>query len=104
MARITVEDSLKAVGETGMFFMIRLAAFRAHQLQHGAEPLVPVNRDKPTVIALREIAAGYLDFDNAVIPEKDAFGRTARVRGPEVNRPRHYGTGSTAYVAGENND
>ena len=101
MARVTVEDSLKAVGETGMFFMIRLAAQRAHQLQHGATPYLPWNGDKPTVLALREIAAGHLDFDDVVIPEKDIFGKPARVRGPEVNKPRHYGTGKTSYTAGE---
>jgi len=73
MARVTVEDSLAAVDE-GMFFMLRLAAFRAHQLQHGAKPLVAVNGDKPTVLALREIAAGFTDFDNVELPQRDAFG------------------------------
>jgi DNA-directed RNA polymerase subunit omega len=101
MARVTVEDSLKAVGTKGQFYMIRLAAQRAHQLQHGATPYLPVNGDKPTVLALREIAAGHLDFDDVVIPEKDIFGKPARVRGPEANRPRHWGTGSTAYTDGE---
>jgi len=74
MARVTVEDSLTACGEGGMFYMLRLAALRAHQLQHGATPLVPVNDDKPTVLALREIAAGYTDFENVELPSKDAFG------------------------------
>ena len=73
MARVTVEDSLAQI-ENGMFYMIRLAAFRAHQLQHGARPLVAVNNDKPTVLALREIAAGFTDFDNVELPQRDAFG------------------------------
>jgi DNA-directed RNA polymerase subunit omega len=101
MARVTVEDSLKAIGTGGMFYMIRLAAFRAHQLQHGATPLVPLNGDKPTVVALREIAAGHTEFDDVKVPEKDVFGRSAKMQGPEVNKPRHWGTGSTAYIADE---
>ncbi|MHA1290036.1 MAG: DNA-directed RNA polymerase subunit omega, partial [Candidatus Thorarchaeota archaeon] len=103
MARVTVEDSLTTVVAAGggIFHMILIAANRAHQLQHGAQPLVSPDKDKPTVIALREIAAGYTDFSEVVIPSKDAFGQPAKTRGPEVNRPRHWGTGSTAYIAGE---
>lgn len=75
MARVTIEDSLDQIESGCKFTLIRLAAYRAHQLQHGAKPLVPVNNDKPTVLALREIAAGYTDFENAEIPHKDAFGK-----------------------------
>lgn len=105
MARVTVEDSLEVVAAAGggIFHMIMLASHRAHQLQHGAHPLVSPDKDKPTVIALREIAAGYTDFSEVVIPSKDAFGQPTKIRGPEVNRPRHWGTGSTAYTAGEEN-
>jgi DNA-directed RNA polymerase omega subunit len=49
MARITVEDCLPVVGNR--FEMILLAAARARQLNLGAEPLVEVQRDKPTVVA-----------------------------------------------------
>ncbi len=103
MARVTVEDSLSTVVEAGggIFQMIVLASHRAHQLQRGAQPLVSPDRDKPTVIALREIAAGHIDFTEVVIPTRDAFGQPAKTRGPEVNRPRHWGTGSTSYVAGD---
>jgi DNA-directed RNA polymerase subunit omega len=61
MARITVEDCLPVVGNR--FEMILLAAARARQLNLGAEPLVEIQRDKPTVVALREIATGRLDLD-----------------------------------------
>jgi len=61
MARITVEDCLPIV--ENRFEMILLAAARARQLNLGAEPLVEPQRDKPTVVALREIATGGLDLD-----------------------------------------
>ncbi len=76
MARVTVDDSLKTVVEAGggQFHMILLAAYRARQLAHGARPKVDPDNDKPTVIALREIAAGHIDFTDEEIPEKDAYG------------------------------
>ena len=55
MARITVEDCLKHI--PNRFEMSLSAAHRARQLLAGATPLVEDARDKPTVIALREIAA-----------------------------------------------
>jgi len=58
MARVTVEDCLGKV--ENRFALVLLAAERAHQLEMGvSEPLVPENNDKPTVIALREIAGGF---------------------------------------------
>ncbi|RME32772.1 MAG: DNA-directed RNA polymerase subunit omega [Gammaproteobacteria bacterium] len=59
MARLTVEDCLEKV--PNRFDLILLAAKRARQIAMGAEPLVEEDRDKPTVIALREIAAGLID-------------------------------------------
>jgi DNA-directed RNA polymerase subunit omega len=56
MARITIDDCLKII--PNRFDMTLSATFRARQLAHGATPMVEVNRDKPTVIALRELAAG----------------------------------------------
>ncbi len=57
MARVTVEDCLKHVDNR--FDLILKASERAHALELGAaDPLVPVDNDKPTVIALREIAGG----------------------------------------------
>ncbi len=61
MARITVEDCLSKV--ENHFELVLLATKRARQLSHGAEPLVPVENDKMTVVALREIASGRLDLD-----------------------------------------
>lgn len=55
MARITVEDCIDKV--RNRFELVILAAKRAHQLEMGATPRVPWNNDKPTVVALREIAA-----------------------------------------------
>jgi DNA-directed RNA polymerase subunit omega len=55
MARITVDDCLKNIANR--FEMSLAATYRARQLTNGAQPMVEANRDKPTVIALRELAA-----------------------------------------------
>jgi DNA-directed RNA polymerase subunit omega len=56
MARITVDDCLKRI--SNRFHLTLAATYRARQLSAGASPTVEPNRDKPTVIALREIASG----------------------------------------------
>ena len=61
MARITVEDCLDHIDNR--FDMVLIAAKRAHQLSNGAEPFVDADNDKATVIALREIAEGYIGKD-----------------------------------------
>ncbi|WGZ94456.1 MAG: DNA-directed RNA polymerase subunit omega [Candidatus Thiothrix putei] len=58
MARITVEDCLGHVENN--FALVLKAAKRARDISHGAQPLVAEEGDKPTVIALREIAEGLL--------------------------------------------
>ena len=58
MARITVEDCMQNVDN--IFDMILMAAKRAKKIAHGAEVLVERENDKPTVLALREIAAGEI--------------------------------------------
>ncbi|MDM7322416.1 MAG: DNA-directed RNA polymerase subunit omega [Gammaproteobacteria bacterium] len=58
MARVTVEDCLKDIDNR--FQLVLMAAKRARQIEAGAQPLVDPERDKPTVIALREIAEGKL--------------------------------------------
>ena len=58
MARITVEDCLPNV--ENIFQLVLLAAQRARRLANGAEPTVPWENDKPTVVALREIAEGNI--------------------------------------------
>ena len=61
MARITVEDCLKRIPNR---FQLTLAAtYRARQLTLGSTPQVDPGRDKPTVIALREIAAGKVGIE-----------------------------------------
>ena len=59
MARITVEDCLDHI--PNIFEMVLVAAKRARRVAHGSDPLVELKNDKPTVIALREIAEGHLD-------------------------------------------
>ncbi len=56
MARITVDDCMKLI--SNRFELTLAATYRARQLTNGATPLVEPDKDKPTVIALREIAAG----------------------------------------------
>lgn len=61
MARITVEECLDRIPNR---FQLTLAAtYRARQLAQGGTPLVDANRDKPTVVALREIAAGKVGIE-----------------------------------------
>ena len=59
MARITVEDCLNRIDNR--FEMVLSATKRARQIANGADPLVEEENDKPTVIALREIADGLVD-------------------------------------------
>ena len=59
MARITVEDCLEHV--ENRFDLVLLASRRARQISQGADPLVEAENDKPTVIALREIAENLIN-------------------------------------------
>lgn len=61
MARVTVEDSLANVANR--FDLVLIAAKRARNISMGAEPMLPADNDKPTVIALREIADGLVGED-----------------------------------------
>ncbi len=59
MARVTVEDCLEHVDNR--FELVMVAAKRARQIANrGEQPLVAWENDKPTVVALREIAAGLI--------------------------------------------
>lgn len=62
MARLTVEDCLENV--VNRYDLVLLASKRARQIALGAEPLVPADNDKPTVIALREIAENLVNNEN----------------------------------------
>ena len=71
MARITVEDCLKNV--KNRFELVLVASKRARQLMNGrAEPLVPWENDKATVVALREIAEGLVTAAILTEPEEHA--------------------------------
>ena len=58
MARITVEDCLDNIDN--IFEMVLVATKRARRIAHGADALVELENDKPTVTALREIAEGHI--------------------------------------------
>jgi DNA-directed RNA polymerase subunit omega len=62
MARLTVEDCLKHVDNR--FDLVLVASKRSRQIALGATPLVPLEKDKPTVLALREIAEGKITKEN----------------------------------------
>jgi DNA-directed RNA polymerase subunit omega len=62
MARITVEDCLDNV--ENRFELVMVSSKRARQIQTGGkDPMVAADNDKPTVIALREIAEGHVNAD-----------------------------------------
>ena len=61
MARITVDDVLKLI--PNRFELTLAATYRARQLACGATPQVEPNKDKPTVIALRELASGKIGLE-----------------------------------------
>lgn len=62
MARVTVEDCVQNVNNR--FELVVTSAKRARQIANGADPLIQEDTDKPTVIALREIAEGVVSDDN----------------------------------------
>ena len=61
MARVTVDDCLKRI--PNRFDLTLVAARRARQIAMGSTPMVEADRDKPTVIALRELAAGKVGME-----------------------------------------
>lgn len=72
MARLTVEDCLDYVDNR--FDLVLVATRRARQLAMGADPLLPVDNDKPTVLALREIAENLINEEvltQAIIRQDD---------------------------------
>lgn len=79
MARITVEDCLGQVDNR--FELVLTGARRARQIANGADPLVERENDKPTVIALREIANGEISRER--LDNIEAEARAAEVMGTE---------------------
>jgi DNA-directed RNA polymerase subunit omega len=66
MARVTVEDCLNHVDNR--FQLVLVATKRSRQIANGREAKVPVENDKPTVVALREIAKGLVTRDILLEP------------------------------------
>ena len=75
MARITVEDCLENVDNR--FALVLLATKRARQLANGKDPLLEWENDKPTVLALREIAQGLVSEESVakvdIVEEEEIF-------------------------------
>ena len=69
MARLTVEDCLENI--ENRYDLVLLASKRTRQLLLGSDPLIEDQTDKPTVMALREIAAGVVTHENI-----DTIGRS----------------------------
>ncbi len=61
MARITIEDCSEKV--PNRFHLVQMASIRTKQLKRGARPLVQSEENKEVVVALREIAKGYIKAD-----------------------------------------
>ena len=76
MARITVEDCLEVVDNR--FELVLMATRRARQVAKGADALVEAHNDKPTVVALREIAGRKVN--NEMIDEVDRIERERKER------------------------
>jgi len=68
MARITVEDCLQNV--PNLFQLVLVAAKRARKLANGAEGTLEWANDKPTVLALREVAAGHVGLEILEEPDR----------------------------------
>ncbi len=88
MARVTVEDCLENVDNR--FELVMVSSKRARQIAtEGKEPMVAIENDKPTVLALREIAEGLVSADiltEKVAEEPDLMALTA-VAQDEFERP-----------------
>jgi DNA-directed RNA polymerase subunit omega len=78
MARITVEDCLEHVDNR--FSLVMVATRRARQLSRGIDPLVPGENDKPTVLALREVAGGLINHE--MLDAQDAASEDERLEIP----------------------
>lgn len=71
MARVTVEDCLENI--ENRFKLVLLASKRVRQLEKGADEFVPRGKDKDTVVALREIAAGFVNEENIDLLHKSGY-------------------------------
>lgn len=101
MARVTVEDCLDNIDNR--FELVLASTRRARQIAHGAQPLVDWENDKPTVVALREIAEGYVTseilnveaeaaealgaLDDAANPAESADAQVEDAVGDDADQP-----------------
>ncbi len=89
MARVTVEDCLENVDNR--FQLVLVATKRARQIANGAHPLVDWENDKPTVVALRELAEGRIDpkiiLEQAEGPEEEEPEADVEAPAPEPEPP-----------------
>ena len=72
MARITIEDCTKVI--PNRFHLVQTASIRTKQLKKGARPLVQAEENKEVVVALREIAAGYIRPDYPEESDEESAG------------------------------
>ncbi len=85
MARVTVEDCVDKI--SNQFELVLTAARRARQLYSGADPYLEWENDKPTVMALREIAEGHIDASVLNEPENLLAASLAEESEPESDAP-----------------
>lgn len=78
MARVTVIDCLEHV--ENRFQLVLIAAKRARQISMGAKPMVEEDNDKPTVIALREIAEQHVDASILAVGNTGFFNEGAGIQ------------------------
>ena len=82
MARLTVEDCLPNVDNR--FHLVLVAAKRARQIAMGADALVEIENDKPTVLALREISEGLVGPEILTETAEDLNMRPAAISENEI--------------------
>ncbi|MDC1435908.1 DNA-directed RNA polymerase subunit omega [Gammaproteobacteria bacterium] len=92
MARITVEDCLEHV--ENRFELVMVASKRARQIQTGGkDPLVSEDNDKPTVLALREIADELVDasilIDTAQIEAEESVANLEASEADAASAPKN---------------
>ncbi|HKQ29891.1 MAG TPA: DNA-directed RNA polymerase subunit omega [Burkholderiales bacterium] len=100
MARVTVEDCLENV--ENRFQLVLVAAKRARQLALGAEPFVPRENDKTTVIALREIAEGAVT--NAILDEEAVPASMVEANEDPANQQQQPEAGGLGIPVGPGSD
>jgi DNA-directed RNA polymerase subunit omega len=100
MARVTVEDCLDNVDNR--FQLVLVATKRARQLANGVEPFVPWENDKPTIVALREIADGLITPAILDEPVRTELDELEEFVSGEVAAATEAGAGQAATPADEN--